>query len=52
MCASERPNLRALVENMKAPMPVGKKLFLFLRNSVLKIVRLRNCCGHPGDPGC
>jgi hypothetical protein len=33
-------------------MPFIKKIGLIMKNSVLKIVRLKNCCGHPGEPGC
>jgi len=52
MCDSERPSARAVMENLKKPMLVAKKIRLFIRNSFIKITRLRSCCGHPGEPGC
>jgi hypothetical protein len=40
----------AFMDNLRQPMPLGRKLRLILRN------RLRfpptPCCGHPGEPGC
>jgi len=46
------PSMKAVLENLKLPMPLGKKIRLFIRNSASKIVHLKNCCGHPGEPGC
>lgn len=33
-------------------MPLGRKLWLILRNNALKVRRRQSCCGHPGEPGC
>jgi hypothetical protein len=55
MCSNPepaKPSGSAFVGNMKAPMPLGRKVRLVVRNSTLKVVRLRSCCGHPGEPGC
>lgn len=52
MCTENRPNAKAVMDNLKKPMPFIKKIGLIMKNSVLKIVRLKNCCGHPGEPGC
>lgn len=52
MCASERPDLKAVIDNLKQPLPILRKIFLLIKNSLLKIIRLRSCCGHPGEPGC
>jgi len=52
MCTKERPDIKAVLENLKQPLPFGKKMHLFIRNNVLKIIRLKSCCGHPGEPGC
>jgi len=52
MCDSRLPSARAVIENLKEPMPGAKKIRLFIRNSFIKITRLRSCCGHPGEPGC
>lgn len=32
--------------------PVHRKLALTARNRLLSTGRLRECCGHPGEPGC
>jgi len=52
MCATERPNVKAVIDNLKKPMPLGKKISLMLKNSAIKIARFQSCCGHPGEPGC
>ncbi len=52
MCAKGRPNAKAVIDNLKKPMPIWKKVGLIIKNSALKIVRFQNCCGHPGEPGC
>jgi hypothetical protein len=40
----------AFWENLRQPMPLGRKLRLFIAN------RMKfpppPCCGHPGEPGC
>lgn len=48
----KRPDIRAFVKNMLARMPLGKKVFLAMKNNALKILTHRNCCDHPGEPGC
>jgi hypothetical protein len=48
----KRPDIRAFVKNMQARMPIGKKVFLAMKNNALKILTRRNCCGHPGEPEC
>lgn len=55
MCSSEgsdRPDPDAFLRNLAAPMPLPKKVGLVLKNNSLKLVRLKGCCGHPGEPGC
>jgi len=52
MRKNRRPGVRAVLENLKALMPFRKKIRLFIRNNVYKIINLRNCCSHPGEPGC
>ncbi len=52
MCNKERHDARVFLENLKQPLPLGKKISLFIRNNILKIVRMKSCCGHPGEPGC
>ncbi len=46
------PSLQAFFTNMTVKMPLRKKLYLVFRNNMIKIVKRRNCCGHPGEPGC
>lgn len=46
------PGYQAFWSNLSAPMPIGRKLRLLVRNSLIKLRRRQNCCGHPGEPGC
>jgi hypothetical protein len=52
MSADNRPNAKDTFDNLKKPMPFFQKLGLIIRNLFLKMTRMKNCCGHPGDPGC
>jgi len=55
MCSSpesSKPSASSFARNFKAPMPLGRKVRLVLKNGALKVVRLKSCCGHPGEPGC
>jgi hypothetical protein len=47
-----RPNAKEFLTNMSGPMPFGKKIGLLLRNNFHKLRHGKNCCGHPGEPGC
>lgn len=47
-----RPGVRAFLTNLDVSMPLWKKVWLVFRNNAKKILTLRNCCGHPGEPGC
>ena len=47
-----RPDPSAFVRNLKAPMSLGRKVQLVVRNTSIKIKTRQNCCGHPGEPGC
>lgn len=46
------PSLRAIFTNMSVKMPLHRKLYLVLRNNMIKVTRRQSCCGHPGEPGC
>ena len=48
----EMPKLPIFLTNMYSPMPVRRKIGLFLKNNWLKVYRRRNCCGNLGEPGC
>ena len=46
------PSLRAVFTNWRGPLPLRTKLRMTLANNWTKIRTRRNCCGHPGQPGC
>jgi hypothetical protein len=46
------PSPRDFIANLRAPMPWRQKLRLALKNHLRKLLTVRNCCGHPGEPGC
>lgn len=47
------PSLHSYLENLKAPMPLRRKVSLIVRNVLRRILpRPAACCGHPGEPGC
>jgi len=48
----KRPDIKAFASNMQTPMPLGRKIYLAMKNNALKIIALKSCCGHPGEPGC
>ncbi|KPJ98183.1 MAG: hypothetical protein AMJ60_09185 [Desulfobacterales bacterium SG8_35] len=53
MCAKKKkPNVKDVVSNLAKPMPLTKKLSLLIKNNTYKLVKFKNCCGHPGEPGC
>ena len=52
MCNPDRPSVKAVLDNLKVTMPFTKKLFLFIKNISLRVIKLQNCCGHLGEPGC
>ena len=46
------PSPDAFTRNLRAPMPLGRKVRLVMRNITIKIKTRQGCCGHPGEPGC
>ncbi len=54
MCQDHHPHPspRAFFTNLQGPEPWTTKLRLLLRNNWLKLRTFKNCCGHPGEPGC
>lgn len=52
MCKDGAPTPSAFIANLRAPMPLARKLKLIARNMTIKIVHVQSCCGHPGEPGC
>jgi len=53
MCAKNRkPTVKGIVSNLSTPMPLTRKISLLLKNNTYKLLNFKNCCGHPGEPGC
>jgi hypothetical protein len=53
MCAEQRHGtLQESLENLRKPMPIGRKLRTFVRNNWIKIRTGSACCGNYGEPGC
>ncbi|MFP4083622.1 MAG: hypothetical protein ACOCPS_01400 [Desulfonatronovibrio sp.] len=52
MCQGRKPDLKEFLDNLKKPMPLTRKTGLYFRNNLLKIIRLKSCCGNHGQPGC
>jgi hypothetical protein len=52
MCGDENPSPEAMLRNLRADMPLWRKMWLFMRNNARKILRLKGCCGNHGEPGC
>jgi len=46
------PNLRSAFTNLKAPMPLGRKIQRLIANNWTKVRTRSSCCGHRGEPGC
>jgi hypothetical protein len=42
----------AFFTNLRAPMPLRRKIYLLFRNNYIRISKGQTCCGHPGEPGC
>jgi hypothetical protein len=47
-----KPDPRASLQNLRQPMPLRRKLSLFVTNTWRKVSTGSTCCGHPGEPGC
>lgn len=47
-----RRSLSASRANWQQPGPLSWKLRRTLANTASKLLHLRSCCGHPGEPGC
>jgi len=53
MCAEKRHGTpQESLENLRQPIPLRRKLRLFLRNNWIKIHTRKSCCGNYGEPGC
>lgn len=48
-----RSHARAFFTNWRTfDAPLATKLWLGVRNRIGATFSLRQCCGHPGEPGC
>lgn len=52
MCSTSSSKPAPFIVNIRQPMPTGRKIQLTLQNMGRKLVTLKPCCGHPGEPGC
>ena len=53
MCAKKQHGtLQESLRNLRQPMPIGRKLKLFVRNNLIKVRTVSDCCGNYGEPGC
>lgn len=50
--SDKRQQTRYLLENLRAPIPLGRKVALVIANNLAKIRHMRGCCGNYGQPGC
>ena len=51
--ADEQPSIRTSIENFRRyDAPLATKLRMLVGNNLVKFRNRRNCCGHPGEPGC
>jgi len=47
-----RDRARAFITNWDQPMPLHRKVSRLAVNLVRRVVLRKDCCGHPGEPGC
>jgi hypothetical protein len=53
MCDESRHGtIGETLENLRKPMPLRRKIYLFFRNNWIKIRTRSSCCGNLGEPGC
>jgi len=48
----EGANVSETIQNLRQPMPLGRKARLLIRNNWKKIRTGKSCCGNFGEPGC
>lgn len=46
------PKPNEALQNLRQPMPLGRKLRLLARNNWKKVRTGSSCCGNYGEPGC
>ena len=51
MCETQDTQFTPL-ENLRRPMPLGRKVISVISNNLIKLRRRRGCCGNLAQPGC
>lgn len=46
------PSPSEALDNLRKPMPLGRKIRLIVRNNWIKLRTRSECCGNHGEPGC
>ncbi len=52
MSSGRRRGLGIYLTNLRQPMPLGAKLRMLLVNNWRRLRYGKDCCDHPGQPGC
>jgi hypothetical protein len=52
LSSSRYGSIGEYLTNLRAPMPLPRKIKLLLRNISIRIIKRQACCGHEGEPGC
>jgi hypothetical protein len=53
MCDEKRRGTASeTLQNLRQPLPLPRKLYLFVHNNWRKMRTLSDCCGNYGEPGC
>ena len=53
MCSENQRSIPSeALQNLRQPMPLGRKVGLVLRNNWTKLRTRSACCGNYGEPGC
>ncbi|HUF54801.1 MAG TPA: hypothetical protein VMR52_13705 [Dehalococcoidia bacterium] len=46
------PSFRDFFTNLRADMPLTRKVQRLVANNLIKLRSRRDCCGNHGEPGC
>jgi hypothetical protein len=53
MCdGQQRGTAQETLDNLRKPMPLARKVHLFVSNNWRKLRTRSDCCGKYGEPGC
>jgi hypothetical protein len=48
----KRGEVRKFSRNLKEPVPTGTKVKQIATNLWIRVSKMQDCCGHPGQAGC